>query len=135
MISKTQIENLAAFRYAMRRFLRFSENAARKAGLSPQQYQLLLTIKGMPGREWAYVTEIAERLQISHHGAVALITRAQKQHLVHRTPGQEDRRTVQVTLADKGEELLGRLSALHQQELGQLSNQLREQLEAITTDL
>ncbi|MGH9526111.1 MAG: MarR family transcriptional regulator, partial [Terriglobales bacterium] len=72
-ITRAQIENLAEFRYALRQFLRFSERAARRAGLTPQQHQLLLAIKGMPGRDWAVVTELAERLQMSHHGTVALI--------------------------------------------------------------
>ncbi len=131
-VSKTEIETLAQFRYALRQFLRFSERAAREAGVSPQQHQLLLTIKGMHGRTWANVAEIAERLQVSHHAAVALVTRAQNLRLVKRTQGKEDRRTVQVSLTAKGEDLIERLSELHHEELGRLSQILLKQLQAIS---
>lgn len=132
-ISKTDIESLAQFRYALRQFLRFSERAARQAGVSPQQHQLLMTIKGMHGRTWANVAEIAERLQVSHHAAVALVTRAQNLKLVKRTQGKEDRRTVQVSLTPKGEDLIAQLVELHHQELGKLAHILLKQLQNIST--
>jgi len=131
-VSKSEIETLAQFRYALRQFLRFSERAAREAGISPQQHQLLLTIKGMHGRTWANVAEIAERLQVSHHAAVALVTRAQNLRLVKRTQGKEDRRTVQVSLTAKGEDLIERLSELHHEELSRLSQILLKQLQVIS---
>jgi DNA-binding MarR family transcriptional regulator len=131
-VSKSEIETLAQFRYALRQFLRFSERASREAGISPQQHQLLLTIKGMHGRTWANVAEIAERLQVSHHAAVALVTRAQNLRLVKRTQGKEDRRTVQVSLTAKGEDLIERLSELHHEELGRLSQILLKQLQVIS---
>lgn len=130
-ISKNDIESLAQFRYALRQFLRFSERAARQAGISPQQHQLLMTIKGMHGRTWANVAEIAERLQVSHHAAVALVTRAQNLKLVKRTQGKEDRRTVQVSLTPKGEDLIAQLAELHHQELGRLASILLKQLQNI----
>lgn len=131
-ISKADIESLAQFRYALRQFLRFSERAARQAGISPQQHQLLMTIKGMHGRTWANVAEVAERLQVSHHAAVALVTRAQNLKLVKRTQGKEDRRTVQVSLTPKGEELIAELADLHHQELSRLAHILLKQLQAIS---
>lgn len=131
-VSKSEIETLAQFRYALRQFLRFSERASREAGISPQQHQLLLTIKGMHGRTWANVAEIAERLQVSHHAAVALVTRAQNLRLVKRTQGKEDRRTVQVSLTAKGEDLIERLSELHHEELSRLSQILLKQLQVIS---
>ena len=130
-ISKTDIESLAQFRYALRQFLRFSERASRQAGVSPQQHQLLMTVKGMRGRNWANVAEIAERLQVSHHAAVALVTRAQNLKLVKRAQGKEDRRTVQVSLTPKGEALIAELAELHHQELGRLSHILLKQLQSI----
>lgn len=130
-ISKTDIESLAQFRYALRQFLRFSERASRQAGVSPQQHQLLMTVKGMRGRNWANVAEIAERLQVSHHAAVALVTRAQNLKLVKRAQGKEDRRTVQVSLTPKGEALIAQLAELHHQELGRLSHILLKQLQSI----
>ena len=70
---KAEFEMLAQFRYQLRRFLRFSEEATQADGVTPLQYQLMLQIKGFPGRDWATVTELAERLQSKHHGVVALI--------------------------------------------------------------
>jgi len=130
-ISKSDIETLAQFRYALRQFLRFSERAARQAGITPQQHQLLMTIKGMQGRNWANVAEVAERLQVSHHAAVALVTRAQNLKLVKRTQGKEDRRTVQVSLTAKGEDLISQLAEMNHHELGQLANILLKQLQSI----
>ncbi|MEO6753630.1 MAG: helix-turn-helix domain-containing protein, partial [Chthoniobacteraceae bacterium] len=74
-LSKSQYEVLAAFRFALRRFLRFSEDAATAAGITPQQHQALLAIKGFPARDRVTVGELAERLQIRHHSAVGLIDR------------------------------------------------------------
>jgi DNA-binding MarR family transcriptional regulator len=130
-ISKNDIESLAQFRYALRQFLRFSERAARQSGVSPQQHQLLMTIKGMHGRNWANVAEIAERLQVSHHAAVALVTRAQNLKLVKRTQGIEDRRTVEVSLTPAGEALIGELAEMHHQEIGRLAGILLKQLQVI----
>lgn len=134
-ISRAQFETLSEFRYALRQFLRFSERSARRAGLSPQQHQLLLAIKGMPGRDWAVVTELAERLQMSHHAAVALITRAQRLGLVRRQRGLADRRTVEVRLTSRGEQTISRLAALHAAELGRLSLTLRERLDELSARL
>jgi len=80
-ISKKQYETLADFRYQLRRFLRHSEELSRRHGLTPLQYQLMLQLKGYPGRDMATVTELAERLQAKHHGVVALVTRCEQQGL------------------------------------------------------
>ncbi|MBV8503606.1 MAG: winged helix-turn-helix transcriptional regulator [Paucibacter sp.] len=119
-LSKSHFETLAEFRYQMRRFERFSELAAREAGLTPQQYLLMLQVKGMPGRDWALVGELAERLQMQHHGAVALVSRCEAQALVERRPGPQDRRQVQVHLTAPGERMLQRLADLHRAELKSL---------------
>src|SRR5688572_7781211 len=76
-LPKADFEALAEFRYRVRQFLRFSEELTREHGMTPLQYQLLLQIKGFPGREWATVGELAERLQAKHHGVVALISRCE----------------------------------------------------------
>ena len=73
-LAKSDFEALSEFRYQLRRFLRFSEQAAEEEGLTPLQYQLMLHIKGFPQRESATVGELAERLQAHHHGVVALVT-------------------------------------------------------------
>src|SRR5260221_2588954 len=79
---KAQYETLAAFRYALRRFIRFSEKAAEVAGITPQQHQALLAIKGFPGRDRVAVGELAERLQLHHHSTVGLIDRLVAEKLV-----------------------------------------------------
>jgi DNA-binding MarR family transcriptional regulator len=124
-ITKADFEALAAFRYAIRRFLRFSEQAARGAGVTPQQYQLLLAIKGFPGRESATVSELAERLQMRQHSMVGLIDRTEAQGLVRREPGKQDRRQVYVLLTSRGEGLLRKLAMIHHRELLTIGDALR----------
>src|SRR5688572_233288 len=70
-VTKRQYEALANFRYQLRKFLRYSEQITRSHGMTPLQYQLMLHIKGFPGREWATVSELAERMQAKHHGVVS----------------------------------------------------------------
>lgn len=72
---KSDYEALAAFRYALRQFLRFSEDAAATEGLSPQQHQALLAIKGFPGRDSVTIGELAEKLQVRHNSAIGLVDR------------------------------------------------------------
>ncbi len=108
---------LAEFRYQIRRFLHFSETAARDAGLEPQQHQLLLAIKGLPPDARPTVRELAERMQLRHHSAVELIDRLEKVGLAGRHRSDDDRREVLVRLLPKGERLLRSLSLHHQNEL------------------
>src|SRR5437870_14477 len=124
-ISKSEYEALHAFRYARRRFLRFSAEGARAAGLTGQQHQLLLAVKGQPGRDWASVSDLAESLQIRHHAAVGLVDRCVLAGRVERTPDPHDRRQVRVRLTPKGETLLARLSSRNQRELRTLRQALK----------
>ncbi|MFX1677212.1 MarR family transcriptional regulator [Paraburkholderia sp. A2WS-5] len=119
-LTKTDFEQLSEFRYQMRRFERFSEQAAQGEGITPLQYLLLLHVKGYPGREWATIGEIAERLQAQHHGVVALVSRCEALNLVERRVSERDRRQVEVHLLDGGEKLLARLAELHRAELQSL---------------
>ena len=107
-ITKAQYEMLAEFRYALRQFLRFSENAAQAAGITPQQHQAMLAIKGFPGRDRITIGELAERLQIAHHSAVGLADRLVAEHYVQRVQGRKDRRQVYLALTRRGEILLGK---------------------------
>ncbi|HEY0639600.1 MAG TPA: helix-turn-helix domain-containing protein [Pseudonocardiaceae bacterium] len=116
-LTKRDFEALARFRFGIRHYLHFSEGAVRAHGLTPQQYQLLLALKGFPGREWATPRELAERLQLRHHSVVELVNRAEKRGLVRRTPDPADARAVRVLLSPEGEAVLARLSALHRDEL------------------
>jgi DNA-binding MarR family transcriptional regulator len=123
-LTKQDFEALARFRFGIRRYLRFSEETVRQHGVTPQQYQLMLAIKGFPGRDWATVRELADRLQLRHHSVVELVNRAQSQRLVCRTPDPDDARTVRVALTDHGERLLVRLSSLHRDELRRMDDVL-----------
>jgi DNA-binding MarR family transcriptional regulator len=123
-LTKQDFEALARFRFGIRRYLRFSEETVRRHGLTPQQYQLLLALKGFPGREWATVRELADRLQLRHHSVVELVNRAQGQGLVERVPHPDDARAVRVQLTADGEQILARLSALHRDELRRMESTL-----------
>ncbi len=123
-LSKSQYETLAAFRYALRQFLHFSEQAANAAGLTPQQHQALLAIKGFPGRDRVTVGELAERLQLRHHSAVGLVDRLVAQKLAARAPSNRDRRQVFVQLSRRGEHLLATLSAAHRRQLKRIEPEL-----------
>lgn len=116
-MTKGDYEILAHFRYHLRRFLRFSEEMTRKHGMTPLQYLLLLQIRGFPGREWATVGELAERLQAKQHGVVSLISRCEAAGLVRRAVSRSDRRRVEVKLTRKGEERLEQLARVHRAEV------------------
>jgi DNA-binding MarR family transcriptional regulator len=128
-LGKAEYEALSAFRYALRRFLRFSEAAAAAVGLTPHQHQALLAIKGFPGRDHITNKELAERLQIKHHSAVGLVNRLEAQGLVVRQRSGSDRREVHVALTQRGAELLEQLTAAHREELQRLAPQLSAILE------
>lgn len=113
---------LLSFRTDLRRFLRWSEEQARAAGLTPSQHQLLLAVRGHPGAQDPTIGEVAEYLTLRHHSAVGLVDRAERAGLVERTRDASDHRVVHLRLAAKGEELIRRLSEAHLQELRQLTS-------------
>jgi DNA-binding MarR family transcriptional regulator len=108
---------LAQFRQALRRFLAFSEAAAVSAGLTPQQHQALLAIKGAPDGVPPGVGDLAERLFVRHHSAVELVDRLARMDLVRRGPDPADRRRVRLLLTAEAEQRLAALSAVHLEEL------------------
>jgi DNA-binding MarR family transcriptional regulator len=110
-------ESLAELRYQIRRFLHFSEQAARDSGLEPRQHQLILTLKGLPAGTRPRIRELAQRLQIQHHSAVELDNRLAAHGYVRRHRGGEDRREVLLALTPKGEKTLRELSLHHKAEL------------------
>jgi DNA-binding MarR family transcriptional regulator len=130
-VTKAEYEALAAFRYALRRFLRFSEEAAQKEGLKPQQHQALLAIKGFPGRDRVTIGELAERLQVRHHSAVGLADRLVAERLVAREQGRSDRRRVYLALTARGEAVLEKLSAAHGEQLRRAAPQIETLLERL----
>ncbi|MDB6131310.1 MAG: Transcriptional regulator [Verrucomicrobiales bacterium] len=132
MFTKKQYETLAAFRYRLRLFLQFSEEAAKKEGLSGQQHQALLAIKGFPGREVITVGELAERLCIHHNSAVGLVNRLEKDGLVTKKSGEIDRREMHVSLTLGGTKMLESLAYAHKEELLKIGPQLRSLLSQIS---
>lgn len=108
---------LARFRYALRRFQRFSETAARQAGLTPAQHQLLLAIRGHDEPDPPSVSDVAERLQLRLHSAGELVRRAEANGLLKRGVDPDDGRRTLLILTDEGEDKLGELSLLHRDEL------------------
>jgi DNA-binding MarR family transcriptional regulator len=108
---------MAELRYQIRRFLRFSENAARQAGIEPQQHQLLLAVRGLPEGLKPTIGVLAERMQLQHHSAVELIDRLVDRGFLCRLRATDDRRQVLVKLTRDGEEFLKTLSIHHLQEL------------------
>ncbi len=121
---------LADFRYEIRRFLNFSERAARAAGVEPQQHQALLAIKGLADESRATVGWLAGRLEIRHHSAVELSDRLEARGFVRRSRGEADRREVVLQLTRAGERLLRELSVPHRRELRTAGPRLVEVLQA-----
>ena len=115
--SPAVLRELAQFRYRLRLFLRFSERAARAAGVTPLQHQLLLGVAGFTGRGWATISDLTECLQERHNAVVALVNRAVGAGLVRKSRDAADRRVVRVTLTPSGRRILARLTRKHREEL------------------
>jgi DNA-binding MarR family transcriptional regulator len=111
------VRNLAWFRYNLRKFLRFSEKAARQCGVTPQQHQLMLGVAGYTGRDWATISELAEFLQERHNSVVGLVERAVRCGLVRKEQDTSDRRFVFVSLTSRGADILAKLTEIHQREV------------------
>src|SRR5262249_3570876 len=107
----------AEFRYQLRRFMSFSEEAARSAGLEPQQHQLLLGVKGLSRDQPATIGALADWLHLRHHSMVELVDRTEARGLVRRERAEGDRRQGLGRLTPRGESLLSRLALVHRAEL------------------
>src|SRR5262249_15608674 len=116
-----QYGRLLTFRTALRRFLRWSDEQAAAAGLTAQQHQLLLAIRGHGSETPPTIGEVADHLLLRHHSAVELVDRAEQGGLVRRVVDREDRRVVHLVLTAKGQRLLDRLTAAHLEELARLA--------------
>ncbi|HSS13177.1 MAG TPA: helix-turn-helix domain-containing protein [Rhizomicrobium sp.] len=122
---------LAEFRFLLRNFLAFSEEAAREAGLAPQQHQALLAIKGFPGAAPPSMGDLAERLGIRHHSAVGLVDRLTAAGWLRRNADAADARRVTLSLTRAGEAKVAALSSAHREELRKLAPMLRQVLARI----
>lgn len=131
-VSSGQFRALSEFRYQIRRFQHRSGEAARALGLEPQQYQLLLAVKGFYGEgRGPTIGFLAERLQVRHHSAVELIDRMETRGMVHRLPAERDRRQVIVALSDAAEQVLKDLAAQHIAEIQQIGPKLVAALQQV----
>jgi DNA-binding MarR family transcriptional regulator len=129
--SEPDFQALAELRHQIRCFLRFSERAAREAGLEPRQHQLMLALKGLPAGVRPRIGELAERLQIQHHSAVELVNRLAAEGYVKRQRDGKDRREVLLFLTPSGEKVLRQLSLHHDNELRVMGPELLRALKRV----
>ena len=134
MISSAGIKALADFRYALRRFVSFSAEAAREAGVSPQQHQALLALKAFPAGADVTIGDLAARLCIRHHSAVGLVNRLATRNFVRRVRSSGDRRHVRLELTAYGNSFIARLSAAHRDELKRVGPELHRLLRELESE-
>ena|SRR5215469_5572814 len=116
-LTLSDYQALAEFRYQIRKFLHFSEQAVQASRLERGQYQMMLAIKGMPEGVRPRIRELANRMQIQHHSAVELVNRLEAGGYVRRERAQDDKREVLLALTSKGERVLSELALHHHEEL------------------
>jgi DNA-binding MarR family transcriptional regulator len=133
-ISPSEYQSMAELRFRIRLFLREGDAAARSAGLEPQQYLLLLAIRGLPEGSSAKIQALADSLLIRHHSAVELVDRLEKNGYVRRNRGKEDRREVLVSLLPKGQRVLDRVIQQRISELRSGGRQLIRALDAVLSN-
>jgi DNA-binding MarR family transcriptional regulator len=131
-LESSEYRKLEEFRFQIRRFLGFSEAAARASGIEPQQHQALLALKGMPQDCVPTIGHLADRLLLKHHSAVGLVDRLETLGLVTRQPSPDDARQVLLRLTAKGERILHRLSLTHHKELEETGPKLAAALRSIS---
>ncbi len=130
-VPESELQALAAFRYELRCFIAFSEQAAREHGIEPQQHQLLLALGGLPPGRRPNIRALAERLCVQHHSAVGLVDKVEQRGFVRRERSTEDKREVLVRLTSAGSELLQELSQRHRSQLQSVGPQMLSALGAI----
>jgi DNA-binding MarR family transcriptional regulator len=133
-MSAEDYRSLADWRYRIRQFLAFTERAAREAGLEPQQYQLLLMIKGLPPPLTPTISVLADRMAVRHHSMVELVDRLVERGLVRRERGSADRREVLVVLTAAAERVARRISLKHHKQLKSAAPSLIEALNSLQAE-
>ena len=131
IVNPVDFETLAAFRYQIRKFLRFSKDLLSSENLTPDQYQALLAIRAYSPKRGVSVTDLAEQLQVRHHSTVGIVDQLVLRQAVVRAVAADDRRKILLTLTDKGESLVQRLAPPHREELSRLSPEMIRTLQQI----
>jgi DNA-binding MarR family transcriptional regulator len=131
-LQHADFERLASFRYALRRFLHFSETATARVGLTGQQYQAMLVVRSWRGRAPVTINDLARQLLIRHNSAVGLVDRLCAHGLLARAHVADDRRKVRLRLTAKGEKVLGRLASVHRMKLRRIGPDLYRYLGDLT---
>lgn len=126
-----QYRELAEFRRQIRRFIHFSEAAAKECGIEPQQHQLLLAVQGLPEGLKPTIGELASRLFIQHHSAVELVNRLESTGAIARSPGPEDKREVWIRLTPAGQAILRKLVLAHREELERSGPEVARSLQSV----
>jgi DNA-binding MarR family transcriptional regulator len=135
LLTNAEYIALAEFRYQLRRYLRYMEEQARAAGHHPQQYQLLLAIKGLPAPRVPSVTLLAERMQLNHNSMVELADRCEKRGLIRRVrESANDRRQVTLTITADGEKVLRQQASASREELRNIGPILVAALQKLTRE-
>lgn len=124
ILSKSDIETRSAFRHQLRQFERSGEDVARKFGITFPQYLVLLHVKGMPGRAWALIGELAQKMLLEHHSVVGLVSRCEAAGLVKRKRSAEDGRQVEVHLTAKGDRTVNAIAGAQSNEMRALHSYL-----------
>ena len=131
-VSDSDYLTLAAFRAALRKFLRTSEEIAHGLGLTPQKHQAMLAVRGFPGNNPPTIGELAAKLHVRHNSAVGLITRIEKEGYVKREKSKTDQRRMHVRLTPKGQALLDKLTEAHRIELRHIGPEITRLLKELT---
>lgn len=132
-LNQAEYTALAEFRYQIRKYLRFMEEKAREAGQNPQQYQLVLALKGLPRGTGPSISALAERMQLNHNSTVELVDRCEKRGLVRRTRSGNDRRQVDLVVTPEGEALLRNLASAGREELRSIGPILAGHIQHLTS--
>jgi DNA-binding MarR family transcriptional regulator len=132
-LNQAEYTALAEFRYQIRKYLRFMEEKAREAGQNPQQYQLVLALKGLPRDTGASISALAERMQLNHNSTVELVDRCEKRGLVRRTRSGNDRRQVDLVVTPEGEAFLRNLASAGREELRSIGPVLAGHIQHLTS--
>ncbi len=133
-LQESEYVALAEFRYQLRRFLRHMEEEVRLFGINPQQYQLVLAIKGLPKSQVPSISCLAERMQLNHNSMVELVDRCEERNMLRRQRSSSDRRQVTLALTPDGEGLLRKLGSAARQELRSIGPMLVESVLRLTDE-